>query len=151
MPVSLLNCTIAHVAKFRRPLTEPALAFCLLFSWCGLVRESIDCAASHIRCFRGLASPREAVFRRRPLFGFHGEPQLDQPAELTADGKTRDFWERNLRFKTDVSDNGPQSGAPAIVGAGMVGDRADVIFSSPDEITGLSAIVVEATALRRTS
>ena len=47
----------------------------------------------------------------------------------TADGKTRDFWERNLRFKTDVSDDGPQKGAPAIVPAGMMGDRADVIFS----------------------
>jgi cytochrome c len=53
----------------------------------------------------------------------------------TADGKTRDFWERNLRFKTDVSDDGPQRGEPAIVGAGMVGDRADVIFSSPEEIS----------------
>jgi cytochrome c len=54
----------------------------------------------------------------------------------TADGKTRDFWERNLRFKTDVSDDGPQSGAPALVPAGMMGDRADVIFASPDEISG---------------
>jgi cytochrome c len=53
----------------------------------------------------------------------------------TADGKTRDFWERNLRFKTDVSEDGPQSDAPAIVGAGMVGDRADVIFSTPEEIS----------------
>jgi cytochrome c len=44
----------------------------------------------------------------------------------TADGKTRDFWERNLRFKTDASADGPQHGAPAIVGAGMMGDRADV-------------------------
>jgi hypothetical protein len=35
-----------------------------------------------------------------------------------------------------ASGDGPQSGAPAIVGAGMVGDRADVIFSSPEEITG---------------
>jgi hypothetical protein len=35
----------------------------------------------------------------------------------TADGKVRDFWERNLRFKTDVSDDGPQKGAPALVGA----------------------------------
>jgi cytochrome c len=26
----------------------------------------------------------------------------------TADGKTRDFWERNLRFKTDTSGDGPQ-------------------------------------------
>jgi cytochrome c len=54
----------------------------------------------------------------------------------TGDGKTRDFWERNLRFKTDVSDDGPQKGAPALVGAGTMGDRADVIFASPDEISG---------------
>src|SRR6266567_8809295 len=54
----------------------------------------------------------------------------------TADGKTRDFWERNLRFKTDVSDDGPQKGAPALVGAGMMGDRADVIFAGPEEISG---------------
>lgn len=53
----------------------------------------------------------------------------------TADGKTRDFWERNLRFKTDVSRDGPQKGAPALVGAGMMGDRADVIFSAPEEIS----------------
>jgi cytochrome c len=53
----------------------------------------------------------------------------------TAGGKTRDFWERNLRFKTDVSADGPQRGAPALVGAGMMGDRADVIFASPDEIS----------------
>jgi cytochrome c len=57
----------------------------------------------------------------------------------TADGRTRDFWERNLRFKTDVSDGGPQKGAPAIVPAGMMGDRADVIFAAPDEISGFIA------------
>jgi cytochrome c len=49
--------------------------------------------------------------------------------------KVRAFWQRNLRFKTDVSGDGPQKGAPAIVGAGMMGDRADVIFASPDEIS----------------
>jgi cytochrome c len=54
---------------------------------------------------------------------------------ITGDGKVRDFWERNLRFKTDVSNDGPQKGAPAIVGAGMMGDRADVIFAAPDEIS----------------
>jgi cytochrome c len=54
----------------------------------------------------------------------------------TTDGKVRDFWERNLRFKTDVSDDGPQKGAPALVGAGMMGDRADVIFAGPHEISG---------------
>jgi cytochrome c len=53
----------------------------------------------------------------------------------TADGKTRDFWERNLRFKTDVGEDGPQKGVPAIVAAGMMGDRADVIFAAPEEIS----------------
>jgi cytochrome c len=57
----------------------------------------------------------------------------------TADGKTRAFWERNLRFKTDVSEDGPEKGAPAIVGAGMMGDRADVIFAAPEEISGFIA------------
>lgn len=54
----------------------------------------------------------------------------------TADGKTRDFWERNLRFKTDSSSEGPEKGIPAIMGAGMAGDRASVIFSAPEEISG---------------
>ncbi len=52
----------------------------------------------------------------------------------TEDGKSRNFWERNLRFKTDSSDEGPTKDAPAIVAAGMMGDRASVIFSSPEEI-----------------
>lgn len=53
----------------------------------------------------------------------------------TADGKTRHFWERNLRLKTDSGQDGPQSGAPAIVPAGMMGDRADLIFAAPEEIS----------------
>lgn len=53
----------------------------------------------------------------------------------TTDGNIRDFWERNLRFKTDPSKDGPEKGAPALLGAGMMGDRADVIFASPDEIS----------------
>jgi cytochrome c len=52
----------------------------------------------------------------------------------TADGKTRAFWERNLRFKTDSSKDGPEQGAPAIMPAGMMGDRAAVIFAAPEEI-----------------
>jgi len=55
----------------------------------------------------------------------------------TADGRSRDFWERNLRFKTDSSDDGPEKGAPAMLGAGMMGDRAAVIFAAPDEISAL--------------
>jgi cytochrome c len=54
----------------------------------------------------------------------------------TADGETHDFWERNLRFKTDSSEEGPNKGAPAIIGAGMMGDRASVVFAAPDEISG---------------
>lgn len=53
----------------------------------------------------------------------------------TADGKTRAFWERNLRFMTDSSNDGPQGDAPAIMPAGMMGDRAAVIFAAPDEIS----------------
>jgi cytochrome c len=53
----------------------------------------------------------------------------------TADGKTRQFWERNLRLKTDSGEDGPQSGVPAILPAGMMGDRADVIFAAPEEIS----------------
>lgn len=55
----------------------------------------------------------------------------------TADGKTRAFWERNLRFMTDSGKNGPESGAPAIMPAGMLGDRAAVIFAAPEEINKL--------------
>jgi len=54
----------------------------------------------------------------------------------TADGKTHNFWERNLRLKTDSSDDGPQMGVPALMPAGMMGDRADVIFAVPEEISG---------------
>jgi cytochrome c len=49
------------------------------------------------------------------------------------DGETTQFWERNLRFKTDSSEDGPPKGAPALVGAGMMGDRASVIFAAPEE------------------
>jgi cytochrome c len=52
----------------------------------------------------------------------------------TADGKTRPFWERNLRFKTDSGKDGPEAGKPAMMPAGMMGDRAAVIFANPDEI-----------------
>lgn len=53
----------------------------------------------------------------------------------TADGKMQKVWEFNLRFKTDSGKRGPEPGKPVIVGAGMQGDRASVIFSSPKEIS----------------
>lgn len=52
----------------------------------------------------------------------------------TADGQTHEFWERNLRFKTDSGGDGPERNAPAILDAGMMGDRASVIFAVPEEI-----------------
>jgi cytochrome c len=53
----------------------------------------------------------------------------------TANGQTRKFWERNLRLKTDASGDGPEKNAPALIRAGMAGDRADVIFADPSEIS----------------
>jgi cytochrome c len=53
----------------------------------------------------------------------------------TANGETVPFWERNLRFKTDSSADGPEKGKPALLPAGMMGDRASVIFAEPAEIS----------------
>jgi cytochrome c len=53
----------------------------------------------------------------------------------TADGHTADFWEANLRFKTDSSNTGPIAGKPVMVPAGMMGDRASLFFASPEEIS----------------
>lgn len=54
---------------------------------------------------------------------------------VTGDRKTHTFWEFNLRFKTDGSADGPQVGKPVIVGTGMQGDRAAVVFARPEEIS----------------
>lgn len=53
---------------------------------------------------------------------------------VTGDRKTHVFWEFNLRFKTDGSASGPPAGKPVIVGTGMQGDRAAVVFARPEEI-----------------
>jgi cytochrome c len=59
----------------------------------------------------------------------------DTYAVTTANGQTHKFWERNLRLKTDASGDGPEKNAPALINAGMMGDRADVIFADPSEIS----------------
>ena len=51
-------------------------------------------------------------------------------------GKTAPFWEFNLRIKTDSGASGPAPGKPVLVGAGMQGDRAQVVFAHPQEISG---------------
>jgi cytochrome c len=53
----------------------------------------------------------------------------------TGDGTSRKFWERNLRLMTDASGRGPEKKNPVILPAGMMGDRADVIFAEPGEIS----------------
>ncbi|HEX5092652.1 MAG TPA: c-type cytochrome [Burkholderiales bacterium] len=49
--------------------------------------------------------------------------------------ETRPFWEFNLRFKTDSGPRGPEPGKPVMVGQGMQGDRAQIVFSTPQEIS----------------
>lgn len=53
----------------------------------------------------------------------------------TATGETHPFWSLNLRIKVDSSDKGPAPGKPALIPAGMMGDRASVVFALPDEIS----------------
>lgn len=52
-----------------------------------------------------------------------------------ATGKTFPFWELNLRFKTNGTAEGPMPGKPVILRSGMQGDRASIVFASPDEIS----------------
>ena len=52
----------------------------------------------------------------------------------TEAGRTTPFWEFNLRFKTDSSPLGPESGTPVLAPQGMQGDRAQVVFSGLDEL-----------------
>ncbi len=53
----------------------------------------------------------------------------------TEAGETARIWEFNLRLKTDSSEYGPAAGRPVLLGAGMQGDRASLIFSQPEEIS----------------
>lgn len=53
----------------------------------------------------------------------------------TAADQTLEYWEFNLRFKSDGGDNGPVKGIPVVTRAGMMGDRASVVFAGPEEIS----------------
>lgn len=52
-----------------------------------------------------------------------------------ATDKVLPYWEFNLRLKTDSSASGPAKDKPVLVGAGMRGDRASIVFSNPAEIS----------------
>jgi hypothetical protein len=51
-----------------------------------------------------------------------------------ASGTQHRYPEFNLRFKTDGSRLGPEAGRPALVPAGMRGDRAQIIFAGLDDL-----------------
>src|SRR5262245_11153201 len=55
-------------------------------------------------------------------------------AVTMASGTRQRYPEFNLRFKTDSGRTGPEPGKPALLPAGMRGDRAQVIFASPEEL-----------------
>lgn len=57
----------------------------------------------------------------------------------TEDGATSKFWEYNIRFKTDTSERGPAPGTPMILPEGRLGDRAQVVFAAPGEISAFIA------------
>lgn len=89
-----------------------------------------------------LASATSAVQERRtPLRNLAPDQIVTQITycrgeySLTlAGGEERRFRELNLRFKTDTSAYGPERGRPALLPAGMQGDRAQLIFSSLDDL-----------------
>jgi len=58
----------------------------------------------------------------------------------TANGTETPYWEMNVRLKIDTRDSGPLPGKPAVIGAGMTGDRVSVVFS---DLAELARFVVE--------
>lgn len=53
----------------------------------------------------------------------------------TEAGDTFPIWEFNLRIKTDSGPDGPARGHPVLIRAGMMGDRAFLVFAAPEEIS----------------
>ncbi len=92
--------------------------------------------ASHATGSIGKVKNRMANLKQAPpekrVTAVHYCPDAYQVTVVT--GATYTFWEFNLRFKTDSGSNGPLKGQPVLVGQGMRGDRAQIIFSTPSEI-----------------
>ncbi|MDP2621275.1 MAG: cytochrome c family protein [Hyphomicrobiales bacterium] len=53
---------------------------------------------------------------------------------VSESGEAHEFWEFNLRIKTDGSDLGPAPNHPVLIQSGMMGDRAFLVFAAPAEI-----------------
>ena len=52
-------------------------------------------------------------------------------------GSALQFWESNLRFKTDSSADGPAALKPVLVPGGQQGDRSYLVFATPGEISAM--------------
>lgn len=97
---------------------------------------------------RGLASAQAVQGQQpEPIASAASEAQVtavrhcgDSYFVMTANGDETPFWEKNVRLKIDSRGSGPEPGKPVIVGAGMMGDRVSIVFSSVPEI---SRFVVE--------
>ena len=100
--------------------------------------------ASVIALLSVAAVPAAAQEQRTPLRNVAADQVVQKIAYCKgeyrvalASGAMRRFAEINLRFKTDSSAYGPDRDKPVLLPAGMRGDRAQVIFRSPDELKRL--------------
>jgi hypothetical protein len=59
-----------------------------------------------------------------------------RPTSISANSAGGLRCESRANGLSPLGSYGPQKGAPALVPAGMMGDRADVIFASPHETGG---------------
>ena len=112
----------------------------MIFSGIAEARDRADVIAFLKMASAGSAMPAGRGFQDLKKLGADDQVQAirychDTYHVTTADGQTTDFWEANLRFKTDSSDTGPLTGKPVMLRAGMMGDRASVFFTAPDEIS----------------
>jgi len=98
-------------------------------------------AATLLMVFSGAASaqqpPTMADLRQAPperqvkTVGYCG----GQYTVSFADGSSRKFGERDLRFASDSTPLGPAVGRPVFVPTGRAGDRGLVVFVAPAEMT----------------
>ena len=114
-----------------------------------MIFEGIDgerTRADLIAFLRSASQQRKpAAPPRRANPGLQGAPETARITSIrrcadayfvtNAKGDTVPYWEFNLRFKTDSSPSGPAPGKPVMVGAGMQGDRAQVVFADFREIS----------------
>jgi cytochrome c2 len=108
------TCVACHTLEPGVHRTGPSLA--------GVFGREAGTAEGFHRYSDALRST-DLVWREDTLNGFIADPQAFLPGKF------------NLRFKTDSSGSGPRPGHAALQPAGMMGDRASVIFADPEEIS----------------